>query len=86
MCRALERGYERFDFGRSKFGTGSFDYKTYWGFEPQPLNYEYKLVRGRALPDLNPLNPRYKHFVAMWKHLPLSVSRWLGPHVVRHLG
>ena len=86
MGRALERGYERFDFGRSKFGTGSFDYKTYWGFEPQPLNYEYKLIRGQALPDLNPLNPRYSRFVTMWKHLPLSVSRWLGPHVVRHLG
>ena len=86
MCRARERGYERFDFGRSKVGTGSFEYKTHWGFEPQPLNYEYRLVRGRKLPNLSPLNPRLSPFVGLWKRLPLSLSRLLGPHIVRHLG
>ena len=85
MCRALERGYARFDFGRSKLGTGSFAYKTYWGFEPTPLNYEYKLIRGQALPDLNPLNPRYSRFVKLWRRLPIPVSRLLGPYIIRHL-
>lgn len=86
MCRALERGYGRFDFGRSKFGTGSFAYKTYWGFEPQPLHYEYKLFGVQDMPDLNPLNPRYSPFVSMWRRLPLVLSCWLGPRLARHLG
>lgn len=86
MCRAREIGYERFDFGRSKVGTGSFAYKTHWGFEPKALNYEYRLVRGRKLPDLTPLNPRLSPYIEMWKRLPLSISRLVGPHLVRHLG
>ncbi len=86
MCRAREKGYQRFDFGRSKVGTGSFAYKTHWGFEPKPLNYEYRLVRGRKVPDLTPLNPRLSPFVGLWKRLPLPLSRFLGPHIVRHLG
>ena len=85
MCRARENGRKRFDFGRSKVGTGSFAYKTHWGFEPTPLIYEYRLVRGRKVPDLSPLNPRLSPFVSLWKRLPLPLSRFLGPHIVRHL-
>src|ERR1043166_2324751 len=45
MRRACERGLKGFDYGRSKRGTGSFDFKKNWGFEPQPLHYEYRLDR-----------------------------------------
>ena len=34
MRRACERGMRVFDYGRSKRGTGSFDFKKNWGFEP----------------------------------------------------
>ena len=37
MRRASERGYRVFDYGRSKRGTGSFDFKKNWGFEAAPL-------------------------------------------------
>ena len=40
MRRACERGLKVFDFGRSKRGTGSFDFKKNWGFEATPLVYE----------------------------------------------
>lgn len=86
MCRALERGYGTFDFGRSKVGTGSYDYKTYWGFKPQPLAYEYRLVRAEQAPDLNPLNPKYKVLVEAWKRLPLPVSKLVGPHIAGQIG
>ena len=36
--------------------------------------------------DRQHLNPRYKAFIGAWKHLPLAVSRTLGPRLVRHLG
>ena len=45
MRRACERGVRMFDYGRSKRGTGSFDFKKNWGFEPAPLAYEYQLLR-----------------------------------------
>jgi FemAB-related protein (PEP-CTERM system-associated) len=85
MRRACERGYRVFDFGRSKLGTGAYDFKRFWGFEPTPLTYQFRLAPGRKIPDLNPLNPKLKLFVEVWKRLPLPVATWLGPPVVRGL-
>ena len=86
MRRACERGYKTFDFGRSKRNSGSFDFKKNWGFEPQPLHYEYQLHRARAVPDNNPLNPKYQFFIKAWRKLPLSLANLVGPHIVRNLG
>lgn len=86
MRRAAARGFKTFDFGRSKVGTGAFDFKKNWGFEPQPLPYAYQLYRARALPDNNPLNPKYQRFISMWQRLPLPVANMLGPHIVKSLG
>lgn len=86
MRRACERGIRLFDFGRSKRGTGPFDFKRNWGFEPQPLSYEFRLVRAARVPDVNPMNPKYRLFIEAWKRLPLPVSRMLGPMLARSLG
>lgn len=86
MRRACERGYKTFDFGRSKRNSGSFDFKKNWGFEPQPLHYEYQLHRAKAVPDNNPLNPKYQFFIKAWRKLPLSLANFVGPHIVRNLG
>jgi len=86
MRRACERGIKVFDYGRSKRGTGPFDFKKNWGFEPQPLHYEYQLHRAKAVPDTNPLNPKYRLFIKLWQRLPLSVANAIGPHIVRNLG
>lgn len=86
MRRACERGYKVFDFGRSKVGTGAFDFKKNWGFQPQPLHYEYQLHRAAQIPDNNPLSPKFQLFIKMWQRLPLSVANVLGPHIVRNLG
>ncbi len=86
MRRAAARGCRLFDFGRSKQGTGAFAFKQNWGFEPEPLHYRYHLAPGAAIPDHNPLNPKYRLFIAAWKRLPLSVANLLGPPIVRGLG
>ncbi|MGD9614502.1 MAG: FemAB family XrtA/PEP-CTERM system-associated protein [Alphaproteobacteria bacterium] len=86
MRRACERGCRVFDFGRSKIGTGAYDFKTYWGFEPTPLVYQFRLAAGRKIPDLNPLNPKFALFVKLWRKLPLAVAARLGPSIVRGLG
>ena len=86
MRRACERGIKVFDYGRSKRGTGPFDFKKNWGFEPQPLCYEYQLHRAKTVPDTNPLNPKYQLFIKMWQRLPLSVANAIGPHIVKNLG
>ena len=86
MRRACERGMRVFDYGRSKRGTGSFDFKKNWGFEPQPLHYEYLLVKGKRVPEHNPLNPKYSLFIKLWQRLPLPLANRIGPHIVKSLG
>ncbi len=86
MRRAAARGCRLFDFGRSKLGTGAFAFKHNWGFAPEKLHYRYSLAPGATIPDHNPLNPKYRLFIAAWKRLPLPVANLLGPAIVRGLG
>jgi FemAB-related protein (PEP-CTERM system-associated) len=86
MRHAWQRGCRSFDFGRSKRGTGAFDFKKNWGFPAQSLHYQYIMRRGSRPPDINPLNPKFRVFIRMWKQLPLPVANVLGPCIVRHLG
>lgn len=86
MRRAGERGIRLFDYGRSKRGTGSFDFKKNWGFEPATLSYEHRLFSRESIPQNNPLNPKYRAFIALWRRLPLPIANALGPAIVRNLG
>jgi FemAB-related protein (PEP-CTERM system-associated) len=86
MRRACERGLRVFDYGRSKRGSGSYSFKKNWGFEPQPLHYEYRLVRARRMPDVSPANPRYRLFINAWRRMPLGLTKLLGPRLARNLG
>lgn len=87
MRRAVEdRGCTLFDFGRSKVGTGAFSFKKNWGFEPEPLVYEYRLAPGASVPDINPLNPKYRLMVETWKRLPLWLANLAGPLISKDLG
>ncbi|WP_210394973.1 FemAB family XrtA/PEP-CTERM system-associated protein [Motiliproteus sediminis] len=86
MCRAVANGHRLYDFGRSKNDSGPYHYKRHWGFEPQPLCYEYYLVKADSVPNLSPNNPKYRYFINAWKKLPLAVSQRLGPYLSQHLG
>lgn len=85
MRYAAANGFKIFDFGRSKKGTGSYDFKRHWGFEPTALPYWYYAPNGRALPDTSPLNPKLQWAIRIWRGLPLTVTNSLGPHIVRHI-
>lgn len=86
MRRSCERGLKVFDYGRSKVGTGPYDFKRNWGFDPQPLHYRYKLINSTRVPENNPNNPKYRLFIEAWRRLPLPVANFLGPRIVRNLG
>jgi FemAB-related protein (PEP-CTERM system-associated) len=86
MERAREKGCRIFDYGRSKRGTGAFDFKTYWGFEPEQLHYEYYLVKRKEMPNLSPTNPRFGKAIELWRKLPLKFTQLAGPPVAKYLG
>ncbi|MBX3641035.1 MAG: FemAB family PEP-CTERM system-associated protein [Nitrosomonas sp.] len=86
MRRSCERGCKLFDFGRSKRNSGSYSFKKNWGFEAQPLHYEYRLINSAKVPDHNPANPKYRFFIKAWQKMPLVVANLIGPHIVKNLG
>ncbi len=86
MRRACERGCKVFDYGRSKRGSGSFDFKKNWGFEAQPLHYEYRLYRGDSIPQNNPNNPKFRLLIEAWRRMPVGLANMIGPFIVRNLG
>lgn len=86
MRRSCERGIKIFDYGRSKRDTGSYSFKKNWGFEPEPLHYEYCLYRRESVPQNNPSNAKYRLLIKTWRRMPISLANRLGPLIVRNLG
>jgi serine/alanine adding enzyme len=80
-----ENGYKFFDFGRSTPGEGTYKFKEQWGAKPVQLYWYYWLPNGGLLPELNPQNPKYKLAINIWRKLPVSLTRWIGPSIVKHL-
>ena len=85
MCHVAHAGYRVFDFGRSREGTGPYDFKRHWGFEPQPLPYQYLLLDGASIPNVSPANPKMRLAVEAWKRAPYQLTRLLGPALTRYL-
>ncbi|MFC3099587.1 FemAB family XrtA/PEP-CTERM system-associated protein [Altererythrobacter lauratis] len=86
MNHARARGCDRFDFGRSKTGSGAYHFKRNWGFEPQPLSYGVWTAPGHARRDADPTSAKHAARIALWKKLPLPVANRLGPLIARGLG
>jgi hypothetical protein len=78
-------GYRVFDFGRSREGTGAYNFKRHWGFEPVPLPYQYVLRDGAQMPNLSPSNPKLAFAVRAWKRTPLPLTKLIGPRLTKYL-
>jgi len=83
MEDATQRGMSTFDFGRSKRGTGVYDFKSKWNTKIEPLKYQVYLVRRKTAPNFSPVNPKFQMATRVWQKLPLWLTRQVGPHVVR---
>jgi FemAB-related protein (PEP-CTERM system-associated) len=83
LLRAARNGLRRFDFGRSKLNTGTFEFKRHWLTEMRELPYEVLLERRKELPNITPANPKFDLALRIWRRLPLFVTRLAGPPLVR---
>jgi FemAB-related protein (PEP-CTERM system-associated) len=83
MEYGVRRGYRFFDFGRSRKDTGPYRFKKHQGFAPQELPYQFYLHRAEEIPNINPSNPKFDVPKRIWRKLPLPVTKWLGPKLVR---
>ena len=82
---ACKTGYAVFDFGRSTPGEGTYKFKEQWGAKPIQLFWHYWLRNGGSVPELNPKNPKYQAAIKVWRRLPLSLTRLIGPAIVKKL-
>lgn len=82
---AIGCGFEKFDFGRSTPGEGTYKFKEQWGAKPIPLSWQYLLKKDQQLPEMNPANPKYKMAIKIWQRLPLGITKVLGPAIVRNI-
>jgi FemAB-related protein (PEP-CTERM system-associated) len=82
LCRAVERGQNRFDFGRSSPGSGTYRFKEQWGARPMPSVWQYHVRKG-DIDQMRPDNARFGRLIQVWRRLPLPLTRLIGPAIVR---
>jgi FemAB-related protein (PEP-CTERM system-associated) len=82
LDRAVERKQAVFDFGRSTAEGPTFKFKKQWGGEPHPATWQYYVRRG-SVGEMRPDNPRYQRMIKVWQRLPVRLTQYLGPAIVR---
>jgi FemAB-related protein (PEP-CTERM system-associated) len=80
--RAVLRGQAGFDFGRSTPDGPTYKFKSQWGARPYPAAWQ-SLTHPGSSTSVGPDNTQYRTLSNAWKRLPLWVSRWIGPLIVR---
>ncbi len=81
--QAAELGFKYFDFGRSQWHSGAFNFKKGWGGTPRQLYYSYFLNKTRKLPVKNPQDKTIKFYTGLWKRIPVFIANSLGPRIIK---
>jgi FemAB-related protein (PEP-CTERM system-associated) len=82
LQRAIARGHQTFDFGRSTIDSNTYRFKKQWGAKPVPAIWQY-YVRHGDISAMRPENKRYQLAIRVWRWLPLALANLLGPTVAR---
>ncbi|ELY60735.1 FemAB-like protein, PEP-CTERM system-associated [Natronolimnohabitans innermongolicus JCM 12255] len=78
--RAAEAGYETYEMGRTREGSGVYMFKkSFGGSKTWYDDYHYFPDGDASLPD--PEDDKYEPVKRVWKKLPLPVTRTVGPFV-----
>ncbi len=85
MCFAIRQGCRRFDFGRSSVGSGTYTFKIRWGAKEVPLYWQFYTPGGGELSLPATENPKYRLALAVWKHLPVGLTRLVGPSIRKYI-
>lgn len=83
IAQSCAEGVKVFDFGRSKRGTGSFEFKSAWSMQVSELQYRYHLVKAKSVPHLSPVDKKFSLPITVWKRMPFSWTKVVGPQVIR---
>lgn len=82
---AANQGCTIFDFGRSSIGSGTYHFKQQWGAKPVQIYWQIMSANGKVRAPLSGANPKYQLAVELWKHLPLSLTTFVGPRLRKYI-
>ncbi len=88
MAYGCEHGFGCIDLGRSRKGSGHYQFKKGWGAQPRLRYQQYYLNRISKPPAVGGSlegDARYRLFVNVWRRLPLTLTEALGPHLRRRI-
>ncbi len=74
---AFAKGKKVYDFGRSRYGSGPYIFKTRWGAVPVKID----IIQSKA----SDIYTRYSAVSQVWRKIPSGVARRLGPRVCKYL-
>jgi len=84
LAYACDRGYKRFDFGRSTPGEGTYRFKEQWGAHPYPL-YWYGSWVGEGLREDMSSGKLREHVARIWARMPFPIVNQIGPVLRRYI-
>lgn len=82
---AAENGYDTYEFGRTREGSGVYMFKKSFGGSKEWYDDLYYFP-GQATEPPDPEDGKYDQVREVWRRLPLSVTRMLGPHIRKRIG
>jgi FemAB-related protein (PEP-CTERM system-associated) len=85
IVRACRDGFLFFDFGRSKWDSGTFRFKAQHGAQPVQLYYQFFLMKSNKVPAVEPESTAFKPLISIWRKLPFPVVNTIGPHIMRSI-
>jgi FemAB-related protein (PEP-CTERM system-associated) len=78
-------GCRVFNFGRSTPDSGTHQFKRHWGSRDEPLYWYDFSPRGEPVATPSPKEGAFSWGPRIWKKLPLPLTLWLGPRIVRFI-
>jgi FemAB-related protein (PEP-CTERM system-associated) len=85
MKDACENGFQEYHLGRSSADSTSESFKKKWNAVSKQLYWEYYLPSGGTMPQINVNNPKYALAIRLWRQLPISATRVIGPMISRSI-
>ena len=82
---ACEKGFKRFDFGRSTPDEGTYKFKTQWGARPEPLNWANIPLNGGGAKNSIAQDTKFQLASEIWRRLPVELTRIIGPRIRKHI-
>ncbi|MCA9048026.1 MAG: FemAB family PEP-CTERM system-associated protein [Planctomycetaceae bacterium] len=82
LVRSVERGRQVFDFGRCTLDGPTHRFKKQWGAQAESAVWQYSIRRG-SISDMRPESGHRQVLVRAWQHLPVWLTRMIGPEIVR---